>query len=73
MAKYQIDMTIKYSGVVEADSEDEARAAFIEDRETLYFEDSEEENIVELEECEECGEEIEFDCVCENEEELVDA
>lgn len=72
MPKYDIEMTIKYAGIVDAADEDEARRMFIEDRETLYFQDSEDESIVQMEECDECGEEIEFDCVCEKEE-MVDA
>jgi uncharacterized protein YneR len=50
MPKYQIDMTVNYSGEVEADTEEEAVTDFIEKREVWYFESVESESIEEIEE-----------------------
>lgn len=49
MPKYQIDMTVNFSGEVYADSEDEAREYFIKNREAWYYESLESEDIEELE------------------------
>lgn len=48
MGKYEIDMTVNYSGVVEADSEEEARDLFIEEREHAYYDSCESETIVKV-------------------------
>ena len=50
MPKYQIDMTVNYSGEVYADSEEEAVDYFIREREHIYYESLESETIEELEE-----------------------
>lgn len=52
VARYRIDMTINYSGEVEADTEDEAVEYFIRNREHMYYESVEEEKIEEVEEYE---------------------
>jgi len=49
MPNYQIEMTVNYSGEVDADSEDEAREYFIKKREAWYYESLEYESIEELE------------------------
>jgi hypothetical protein len=53
MPKYQIDMTVNYSGEVEADTEEEAVDYFIKNREYIYYESLESENIEEVEDEEE--------------------
>lgn len=50
MAKFQIDMTVNYSGEVEADTEEEAVEEFIRKREVWYFDSVEEQSIEEVEE-----------------------
>ena len=50
MPKYRIDMTVNYSGEVEADTEDDAVDYFIRNRELLYYESVESEMIEEVEE-----------------------
>lgn len=50
MPKYQIDMTVNFSGEVEADTEDEAVDYFIRNREHVYYESVESEMIEEIEE-----------------------
>lgn len=50
MPKYQIDMTVNFSGEVEADTEDEAVSYFIEKREYMYYESVEDESIELVEE-----------------------
>jgi hypothetical protein len=51
--KYQIEMTVNYSGEVYADNEDEAREQFIRDREHRYYESVESESIEEIDDDEE--------------------
>ena len=53
MPKYRIDMTVNFSGEVEADTEDEAVDYFIRNREHMYYESVEEESIEEIEEYDE--------------------
>ena len=53
MAKYRIDMTVNYSGEVEADTEDQAVDYFIRNREHMYYESVESEMIEEVEEYDE--------------------
>lgn len=50
MPKYRIDMTVNFSGEVDADTEDEAVDYFIRNREHMYYESVEEESIEEIEE-----------------------
>ena len=52
MPTYQIDMTVNFSGEVEADTEEEAVHYFIEKREYMFFESVEDETIEELEDYE---------------------
>ena len=61
MPKYQIDMTVNFSGEVEADTEEEAVDYFISNREHMYYESLESESIEEIEEEEEEEEEEEDD------------
>lgn len=53
MPKFQIDMTVNFSGEVEADTEEEAYNDFIRQREYRFFESVEDEFIQEIEEEEE--------------------
>jgi hypothetical protein len=57
MPKYQIDMTVNFSGEVYADSEEEAVTYFIKNREHMYYESLESEDIEELEDDDEDEEE----------------
>jgi ribosomal protein L20A (L18A) len=50
MPKYQIDMTVNFSGEVEADTEEEAVDYFISNREHMYYESVDSETIEEIEE-----------------------
>ena len=50
MPKYQIDMTVNFSGEVYAENEEEAVDYFIREREHMYYESLESETIEELEE-----------------------
>jgi hypothetical protein len=50
MPKYQIDMTVNFSGEVYAENEDEALDYFIKNREAYYYESLESEDIEELQE-----------------------
>lgn len=52
MPKFRIDMTINYSGEVEADTEGEAVDYFISNREHMYYESVDSESIEEIEEYE---------------------
>ena len=52
MAKYRSDMTVNFSGEVDADTEDEAVDYFIRNREHMYYESVESESIEEVEEYE---------------------
>lgn len=53
MAKYWIEMTVNFAGEVEADSEDEATEYFIRNREHMYYESLESEDIQEIDDEEE--------------------
>ena len=53
MPKYQIDMTVNFSGEVEADTEEEAVDYFISNREHMYYESVDSETIEEIEEYDE--------------------
>jgi pyridoxine/pyridoxamine 5'-phosphate oxidase len=53
MPKYEINQTVNYSGVVEADSEEEAMAYFIKRAPVEFYESVESEDIEELEDEEE--------------------
>ena len=48
MAKYRIDMTVNFSGEVEADTEEEAVDYFVRNREHMYYESVEDETVEEL-------------------------
>lgn len=50
MARYRIDMTVNYSGEVDADTEEEAVEYFIRNREHMYYESVDSESIEEVEE-----------------------
>jgi len=53
MPKFQIDMTVNFSGEVEADTEEEAYEDFIRQREYRFFDSVEDEFIQQLEDQEE--------------------
>ncbi len=48
MPKYQIDMTVNFSGEVEAETEEQAVRYFIEKREVWFYESLESESIEEI-------------------------
>lgn len=50
MPRYRIDMTVNFSGELEADTEDEAVDYFIRNREHMYYESVDSEHIEEIEE-----------------------
>lgn len=50
MPKYQIEMTVNFSGEVEADTEGEAIEYFIDKRESMYYESLESSSVQEIEE-----------------------
>ena len=50
MAKYNIEMTVNFAGEVEADTEEEALAYFIENREHQFYESVDSESVEEVEE-----------------------
>jgi len=53
MPKYRIDMTVNFSGEVEADTEEDAVSYFIDKREYMYYESVEHEMVEEIEEYDE--------------------
>lgn len=73
MPKYDITMTVEFAGQIEADSRHDAEqlamSSWADDfSQPITYQDVVNVDVEELEECEECGEELQFDCVCENEE-----
>lgn len=50
MPKYYIEMTVNFAGEVEADTEDEAVDYFIKNREHMYYDSVESEDINEIDE-----------------------
>lgn len=65
MAYFEITATYHYSGEIEADTAEDARAEFL-DNLNMYFSHTFEELVSEMPVCETCDQHVETGCECED-------